>query len=187
MHGFYPVGWPTKGYEWTEAIKSMTESKFPIWWFRHNWTECPETISEILYSYLDSLKRNNNNLEELIVVGHSSGGLIVADLAEKWNSNFKLSVHCIAAGLNRYRDRLRYCSVQGKDEYVFGSNVDFIQWRTSKKVDGIFKNFDIDPQEVVLKNGDYVLLPEVWNEKRLGHNLSIQLVMDQLSKQFNLF
>ena len=70
---------------------------------------------------------------------------------------------------------------------MFGKNVKYIQWRTAKEVDGIFKNFDYDPQEVTLKNGNFVLLPKEWNGKRLGHNLSIQLVTEELIKKINLF
>ncbi len=187
VHGFYPPAWPTKGFEWAEALKNMTETQYPIWWFRHEWNDCPEQISKILDLALDSLKNSIESLELLYVIGHSNGGLIVADLAEKWNSDFNISVHSIASGLNLYRDRLKSCEVQGKKEYLFGENVDYIQWRTSKDVDGIFKNFDYDPQEVNLKNGDFVLLPKEWNGKRLGHNLSIQLVMEELIKKINLF
>ena len=187
VHGFYPTDWPTKGLEWTEALKSMTETQYPVWWFRYDWNDCPEQNSRILGIALDSLKNNIESLELLCVIGHSNGGLIVADLAEKWDSDLNLSAHSIASGLNHYSDRLKSCEVQGKREYVFGENVEYIQWRTAKEADGIFKNFDYDPQEVTLKNGNFVLLPKEWNGKRLGHNLSIQLVMEELIKKINLF
>ena len=187
VHGFYPPAWPTKGFEWAEALKNMTETQYPIWWFRHEWNDCPEQNSKILDLALDSLKNSIESLELLYVIGHSNGGLIVADLAERWDSDFNISAHSIASGLNHYTDRLKSCEVQGKEEYVFGKNVDYTQWRTSKDVDGIFKNFDYDPQEVKLKNGNFVILPKEWNGKRLGHNLSIQIVMEELVKKINLF
>ena len=187
VHGFYPLDWPTKGFEWTKTLKNMTKIQYPVWWFRYDWNDCPEQNSRLLAFALDSLKDNIEGLELVYVIGHSNGGLIVTDLAEKWNSNLNLSAHSIASGLNHYRDRLKSCEVQGKEEYVFGENVDYIQWRTSKDVDGIFKNFDYDPQEVKLKNGNFVLLPKEWNGTRLGHNLSIQIVMEELVKKINLF
>ena len=187
VHGFYPTDWPTKGFEWTKALKILTKTQHPIWWFRYDWNNCPEQSSKTLDFALDSLKTNIEDLELVYVVGHSYGGLIVADLAENWDSGLNLSAHSIASGLNHYRDRLKSCEVHGKKEYVFGKNVDYIQWRTAKEVDGVFKNFDYDPQEVTLKNGNFVLLPKEWNDKRLGHNLSIQLVMEELIKKVNLF
>ena len=187
VHGFYPPNWPKKGFEWTKALKSMTKTQYPVWWFRHEWNDCPEENSRLLALALDSLKNNIEGLKLVYVIGHSNGGLIVADLAEKWDSNLHLSAHSIASGLNHYRDRLKSCEVQGKKEYVFGENVEYLQWRTSKEIDGIFKNLDYDPQEVELKNGNYVLLPKVWNGDRLGHNLSIQLVMEELINEINFF
>ena len=187
VHGFYPPKWPTKGFEWTVALKNMAKTTYPVWWFRHEWNDCPENNSRILDIALDSLKSNIEALELVYVIGHSNGGLIVADLAEKWDSDLYISAHSIASGLNHYRDRLKSCEVQGKKEYVFGTNVEYIQWRTTKEVDGIFKNLNYDPQEVNLKNGKFVLLPREWNGKRLGHNLSIQLVMEELIKKVNLF
>ena len=187
VHGFYPNSWPTKGFEWAEALKNMTVTQYPIWWFKNEWNDCPEQNSKILDIALDSLKSSIESLELFYVIGHSSGGLIVADLAERWDSDFNISVHSIASGLNLYQDRLKSCEVQGKEEYVFGENVDYIHWRTVKEVDGIFKNFDYDPQEVTLKNGNFVLLPKEWNGKRLGHNLSIQLVTEELIKKINLY
>ena len=168
VHGFYPTGWPTKGFEWTEALKNMTKTQHPIWWFRYDWNNCPEKSSKTLDFALDSLKTNFEDLELVYVIGHSYGGLIVADLAEKWDSDFYISAHSIASGLNHYRNRLKSCDVQGKKEYVFGTNVEYIQWRTAKEVDGIFKNFDYDPQEVNLKNGKFVLLPKSGMVRDLG-------------------
>ena len=76
------------------------------------------------------------------------------------DSDLNLSAHSIASGLNHYSDRLSLVRFREK-EYVFGENVEYIQWRTAKEADGVFKNFDYDPQEVTLKNGNFVLLPKV--------------------------
>ena len=47
-----------KGFEWTEALKNMTETQYPVWWFRHDWNDCPEQNSRTLDFALDSLKTN---------------------------------------------------------------------------------------------------------------------------------
>ena len=164
----------------------MAKTTYPVWWFRHEWNDCPEQNSRTLDFALDSLKNNIEDLELVYVIGHSNGGLIVADLAEKWDSDLYISAHSIASGLNHYRGRLKSCDVKGKKEYVFGKNVEYIQWRTAKEVDGIFKNLDYDPQEVNLKMANLSCFQE-WNGKRLGHNLSIQLVMEELIKKLISF
>ena len=48
-------------------------------------------------------------------------------------------------------------------------------------------SFYLDKPINQLKNGNFVLLPKEWNGKRLGHNLSIQIVMEELVKKINLF
>ena len=37
VHGYYPLSWPKKGYEWTEAILKLAGCKRSIWWLKHNW------------------------------------------------------------------------------------------------------------------------------------------------------
>ena len=113
--------------------------------------------------------------------------MVVSDLGEKWESNLKLNIHAIAAPLGHYNERLNSCEVRGKEKYTFSDDVDYVQWRTLKYIDGAFKHLEEDPQNVDLINGDYILLPKEWNGKRLGHNLSIQLVVDQFLDKINLF
>ena len=43
-----------------------------------------------------------------------------------------------------------------------------------------FKNLKFDPQEVFIDGGTSILLPEEWNNSRLGHNRSIQWVCQNL-------
>ena len=187
VHGYYPSNWRTKGHEWTTALKDLAESEVLVWWFKHDWNDCPEVTSQRLAIAIDSLKIKRGYLDQVYVIGHSLGGLVVSDLAEKWNSNLKLTIHAIAAPLSHYSERLNSCEVRGKEKYTFSDNVDYVQWRTSKYIDGAFKHLEKDPQNVDLINGDYILLPKEWNGKRLGHNLSIQLVVDQFLNKINLF
>ena len=187
VHGSYPRDWPEKGFEWTQALKILVEIHRPVWWLRHDWNDCPEVTSQRLAIAIDSLKIKRGYLDQVYVIGHSLGGLVVSDLAEKWNSNLKLTIHAIAAPLSHYSERLNSCEVRGKEKYTFSEYVDYVQWRTSKYIDGAFKHLEKDPQNVDLINGDYILLPEEWNGKRLGHNLSIQLVVDQFLDKINLF
>lgn len=187
VHGYYPNNWPTKGYEWTSALKVLSESERPIWWFRHDWNSCPEITREILYNALDSLTKKNEHIDSVYILGHSLGGLIVTDLAENWNLNIKASVHAIAAPLGALSHRANDCVTNGKTEYSFSENIRYYQWKTNHQLDGAFKNLLVNPQDVKLTGGNQILLPKEWEKKRLGHNLSIQLVVDQLVKKINLF
>ena len=89
-------------------------------------------------------------------------------------------MHAIAAPLKGISRQLQEFKSKGKNLYLINESVRYIQWRTDYKEDGAFKHLEQDPQDVILKNGKYVLLPKTWNERRLGRTLSIQWVVDQL-------
>ena len=179
VHGYYPSQWPTKGFEWTLALNNLTSTETPIWWFRHDWNACPEHNSFLLKEALNDLIILNASLDSLILIGHSSGGFIVTDLAEKWEYDFPLSVHAIAAPLLGVGTRLDDCKVKGKKEYVINEHVRYTQWLTDHMSDGLFRRFEQDPQKVIIKNGNTIFLPKLYLGKRLGHNLSIQAVVDK--------
>ena len=185
VHGYYPSSWPTKGYEWTEAILSLAKLERPVWWFRHNWHECPEKSTIKLNNAIDSIINKNTHLDSLWIIGHSYGGLIVSDLAEKWNHSFLLSVHAIAAPLSGSYDRVNSCQTKGKPVYTISPSVKYTQWKTDHMSDGAFKHLNIDPQDVILKNGVNIELPKTWKKNRLGHNRSIQYVTNFLIKSLN--
>ena len=42
-----------------------------------------------------------------------------------------------------------------------------------KEQDGLFRNMDVDPQNVKIVGGRSQRLPEEWNNTRLGHNFSL--------------
>ena len=182
VHGHYPLRWPSKGFEWTEAIKILAKTQQPIWWYRHDWFACPDSTRSRLTIAIDSLTEKNPHLDSLWVIGHSLGGYIVSELAVYWESEFPLTVHAIAAPLKRLNERFKICKTVEKDEYLIKPSIKYFQWRTDHKNDSAFKNMDEDPQDVHIKNGHHILLPPSWKEKRLGHNLSIQFVVDHLVK-----
>ena len=180
VHGYYPSAWPTKGFEWVAPMKDLARLKHPVWWFRHNWFNCPDSSIAYLKSQIETLIYTNPHLDSLWVIGHSLGGLIVSNFAELWDNEFPVAVHAIAAPLKGISRQLQECKSKGKNLYLINESVRYIQWRTDYKDDGAFKHLEQDPQDVILKNGKYVLLPKTWNERRLGHTLSIQWVVDQL-------
>ena len=161
-------------------MKDLARLKHPVWWFRHNWFNCPDSSIAYLKSQIETLIHTNPHLDSLWVIGHSLGGLIVSNLAELWDNEFPVAVHAIAAPLKGISRQLQECKSKGKNLYLINESVRYIQWRTDYKEDGAFKHLEQDPQDVILKNGKYVLLPKTWNERRLGHTLSIQWVVDQL-------
>ena len=82
-------------------------------------------------------------------------------------------VHGVAAALSGTARPKLGCKKIKRDEYVISNNVNFIQWKTVKEQDGLFRNMDVDPQNVKIVGGRSQRLPEEWNNTRLGHNFSL--------------
>jgi len=180
VHGYYPSDWPTKGLEWVVPMKDLAQFERPIWWFRHDWFNCPDSSITYLKTQIETLIHHNPHLDSLWVIGHSLGGLIVSNFAELWDNEFPVTVYAIAAPLKGISRQLDECESKERNLYLINKSVRYIQWRTDYKQDGAFKDLEKDPQDVILKNGKYVLLPKTWNDSRLGHTLAIQWVVNQL-------
>ncbi len=180
VHGFYPLGWRSKGFEWAEPIKNFSKAGFPMWLYRYDWNQCPSITSEQIKLDIGSHIGKNNHLESLIIIGHSFGGLIVTLFSENWESTFPIDAHVIASGLAKSKFDRKYlnCENPKKTKYYISKNVEYKQWRTIKNQDGIFKLFKNDPQVVTFINGKTTLLPKRWKNTRVGHNFSILVVSD---------
>ena len=173
VHGYYPSGWETKGFEWVDPLINLSQRQVPIWFFRHDWNECQERTADHLHKELGPFIDQNPYLDSIWIIGHSLGGNITALLAEKWELNLPITVHSVAAALGGTDRPQPGCKKIKRDEYVISTNVNFIQWKTVKEQDGIFRNMDVDPQNVKIVGGRSQRLPEEWNNTRLGHNFSL--------------
>ena len=182
VHGYYPVGWSTKGFEWVNPLVELANNEIPVWFFRYDWTECPENSVNYLYRQTEMLIENNPHLDSLWIIGHSMGGLITSLFAEKWENDFPLTIHSIAAPLAGMDHQMNGCEKIHRKEYKISSTVNYTQWKTVHTQDGAFQNLKVDPQDVYIANGKSILLPEEWNNSRLGHNRSIQWVCENLLK-----
>jgi len=180
LHGYYPWGWTTKGFEWAEPLHELSKLKVPIWLYRYDWNQCPEQITDQFLEAMKEFVQENSHLNSLRVMGHSYGGMVAALFAEQWNESTRLEVHSIAAalaGTDRMKSECKFFKETG---YFIHDNVRFTQWKTVHEQDGAFKKMEIDPQIATLYNGNYIDLPANWGDLRLGHNLSIKWVCKSL-------
>ena len=180
IHGYYPMGWPTKGFEWVSPIVELSHRKIPVWFFKYDWNDCPENSADYLYRETEKLIGNNSHLDSLWIVGHSLGGVVASLFAEKWGRDFPITIHSIAAPLAGMEHRRPDCENISKEEYKISNTISYTQWKTVQAQDGAFKNLKFDPQEVFIDGGTSILLPGEWNNSRLGHNRSIQWVCENL-------
>ena len=181
VHGYYPKNWQSKGFEWIEPMHALSKNKIPMWFFKYDWEGCSSDIADSLKKYAMYLIENNNHLDSLWFMGHSYGGLISSLLSEKWDMDFPISVHSIAAPLKSINRSDDSCPTIQRFEYNIAQNVKYTQWKTIQSADGAFKHLNYDPQMIKINNGEVITLPSDWEEKRLGHNRSILFVAEQLT------
>jgi hypothetical protein len=179
-HGYYPMGWSTKGFEWVSPIVELSHRQIPIWFFKYDWDDCPENSADYLYRETKKLIGNNSHLDSLWIIGHSLGGVVTSLFAEKWDREFPITIHSIAAPLAGMDSRGPDCENISKKVYKISSAVSYTQWKTVHAQDGAFRNLKFDPQEVFIDGGTSILLPGKWKNSRLGHNRSIQWLSENL-------
>ena len=74
IHGYYPMGWPTKGFEWVSPIVELSHRKIPVWFFKYDWDDCPENSADHLYRETEKLIDNNPPIN-FLDLKHRKGGI----------------------------------------------------------------------------------------------------------------
>ena len=66
-----------------------------------------------------------------------------------------------------------------KDTY----SMTIYNWKTIQSLDGAFRNYAKDPQDLKAPSNIEMRLPSSYNGRKLGHNWSISWVADQIFKE----
>ena len=173
VHGF-----KSRGYEWVYALRKMAASKNKTYFYRWDWSQCPNEASSTLYQQLLKLLSSNSQIKHISIFGHSYGGNIVTGIIDKLDLG-SIEIHSIAGALIPMKRHKKRCPdfIGFKD---FKSLYSHFQWRTVKDQDGAFRNMPSDPQLVNIEGSSVINLPPTFkNGKRLGHNRSLKWVFDR--------
>ena len=136
---------------------------------------------------IDNILSKNQNIKEVILMGHSYGAMVVSMFSDQWINDVPLSIHTVAGPLTGpVSTSLRSSLFKNICNYyppkVIMNNVNFFQWRTIKELDAAFRDLEYDPQIIDLQGSKVVRLPETYNNRRLGHNWSLSWVSEQITK-----
>jgi len=139
--------------------------------------------SEILnYSKINPFKFSgrikNNEINKIILISHSYGGLLTSWFYDKWIHDIPMEIHAIATPLAGMQIVNNLCGYEPPNKIV--GNVSVNQWITKKELDNAFKDLKIDPQIINLNKNKTNPLPTKYKNRRLGHNWSISYVADQI-------
>ena len=168
----------SRGYEWVYPLATLNKEANLVSFFRWNDDACPGPSITSLYTFIDAKFDENPNLERVVLLGHSYGGLLVAAFIDKWDKEIPLEAHSIAAPLKGMGALNNICDYQ--IPVSISPDISFYEWRTIKELDGAFKDLDFDPQEVEIENSRVIRLPETYKGNKLGHNWSVSWVADEI-------
>ena len=168
-------GWKTKGFEWVYPLLELDKEENRIAFFRWKTTGCPNKATEQL---LKIINRQLPNYDKIILMGHSYGGIILANLMQEDFSK-QIDMHIIASGISGDPRLNSFCGYKAPTKT--GVNVNGYQWMTQKNLDGAFKDLRTDTQIQNIEGVSAVRLPEEYKGNTLSHNRSISWLVDFLN------
>ena len=177
----------SEGYEWIYPYLTIDTSKTLAAFFRYNDNFCPNSAYQKLNNEISSILDKNKNIDQVILMGHSYGAMIVSMFSDKWTSETPLIIHTVAGPLTGpVSSNLRSGLFRNICDYYppnkIRDNVVFYQWRTIKELDRAFNNLEYDPQIIDLKGSLVTRLPDTYNGRRLGHNWSLSWVAEMIAE-----
>ena len=170
----------SRGYEWIYPLQAIDTEDNLITFFRWDDSSCIKPSIQILNDLIKKKLRIHKNIKNIILFGHSYGGLLVVNFMEQWKSELPLEIHTIAAPLQGIGSLSRLCNY--RTPKVVQKKATLYEWRTIHKLDGAFQDLNFDPQNVEIIGSNVTRLPEKYKNNKLGHNWSISWVADNLMK-----
>ena len=170
-------GSQSEGYEWIYPLQTLDTEKSATFFYRWNDNKCYLSSAEKLNSYLSRAIKNFPDLEKVVLIGHSYGGVLVTSMVENWNNYLPTDIHSVAGpiGSEFNRGGCKYSPPK-----LTSDKAVFYQWKTQHHLDAAFKRLKNDPQNLALTGSVVTRLPESYRGRRLGHNWSISWVADEL-------
>ena len=174
-------GGKSQGYEWIYPLQVIDNIETATFFYRWNDRECSLPAANSLLIYIKETIKTFPQLNKIILIGHSYGGVLVSSLVESWDHALPIEVHSIASPLKEGGLLSTKCNYRPPN--FIASKVTFNQWRTQHHLDGAFNRLKKDPQVLSLVGSKVTRLPETYRGRRLGHNWSISWVADELGTQ----
>lgn len=173
-------GYDSEGYEWAYPLKTTGDGTTRVYFYRWDFSQCPEPMAEALDQAVDRLLKDEPGIESLRIMGHSYGGIISSMVATRYDGRAPLLVDLVASPLGGHPGISSSCEYAGAKAPPAEAKVTLRQWRTIHELDNAFSDVDPDPQIVDLP-GEVTRLPQTYRGHRLGHNWSISWVVDHLA------
>ena len=174
----------SRGYEWIYPLQVLNKETNLITFFRWDDNSCIDTSIKLLNELIQEKLRKNNNIQNVILFGHSYGGLLIASFMEQWTGELPIEVHTIAAPLKGIGSLAVVCNYRAPKQVP--KKASLFEWRTIHKLDGAFQDLEYDPQNIEIIGSNVIRLPEKYKNNKLGHNWSISWVADNFKKHIKI-
>ena len=89
----------SEGYEWIYPLITIDSDATLISFFRYNDSFCPNSAYLKLNNEIDNILSTNQNIKEVILMGHSYGAMVVSMFSDQWINDVPLSIHTVAGPL----------------------------------------------------------------------------------------
>ena len=178
----------SEGYEWVYPLWKLNNDFTEIYFYRWNDKQCANKDNYILIDSLAKALKDNPSIQNIKVLAHSYGGLyllhslaLLEEFLETQSRPLKIEIHFIASLLSPPKLISLGCNMDDnfKDTYP----MTIYNWKTIQSLDGAFRNYAKDPQNLKVPSAIETRLPASYNGHKLGHNWSISWVTDQIFKE----
>ena len=170
-------GGSSEGYEWIYPIKTIDTKQKHMHFYRWPDNGCFQSSAEELASEINNLLSQNSSYKKVTLMGHSYGGILVANILKHWNAATPIEVHVVASPLLGMPMLTKICGYEPIT--ILPKNSSLFEWRTQHQLDSAFKDLLEDPQQINIKGSLVTVLPDTYKGNRLGHNWSISWVADE--------
>jgi len=170
-------GGSSEGYEWIYPIKTIDTKQKHMHFYRWPANGCFQSSAEELASEINNLLSQNSSYKKVTLMGHSYGGILVANILKHWNADTPIEVHVVASPLLGMPMLTKICGYEPIT--ILPKNSSLFEWRTQHQLDSAFKDLLEDPQQINIKGSLVTVLPDTYKGNRLGHNWSISWVADE--------
>ena len=175
----------SEGYEWIYPLWKLNSPSSAVYFYRWNDKDCANTSTNLLTDSLKEVIKSHPELTAIKLLAHSYGGLhllhslsLIEEIVKNLERDIKIEIHFIASLLSPPKLLAMRCGL--KDVSTSFIHLKIFNWKTIQEIDGAFRSYKNDPQELSLPNAVQTRLPEKYNGRKLGHNWSISWVADQL-------
>ncbi len=175
----------SEGYEWIYPLWKLNSPSSAVYFYRWNDKDCANTSTNLLADSLKEVIKSNPELSAIKLLAHSYGGLhllhslsLIEEISQNLEREINIEIHFIASLLSPPKLLAMRCGL--KEVSTSFVHLKIFNWQTIQEIDGAFRGYKNDPQELSLPNIIQTRLPETYNDRKLGHNWSISWVADQL-------